>query len=341
MKYPIAVFIIVAIIFLISCDNKHIQLEILSKEICRYGDVEGGGKGIVGNANDFIKDINGNVYVLDGAFKKVIKYSNKGIYLKEYGKGEGPGPGEFYDPRSIDIDSLGNIYIADMLKRNITVLDSLNNVVKIVKLNMMPARIVVTKPFHVYVLGFPFSYKGDLIHKYVLTNDGLEIPSQTFCKRITGKDSLAIEKSGNIGSFIKGKNGSLYYGSPYPNEIRKFSESGELLSKFIFNPSNEYEPKINKNTNGIIVDMNMIFRDISFLNDSTMIRQVLIRNNDVFKTSIDVIDTHSNRYIGTIENGLIELDKSTTIKGDGMNNIFVYYREPVPIIKKYNIHIKR
>jgi len=55
----------------------------------------------------------GSFYVSDGyRNSRVIKFSKEGKYLFEWGK-KGNRPGEFNIPHGIDLDSQGNVYVAD------------------------------------------------------------------------------------------------------------------------------------------------------------------------------------------------------------------------------------
>jgi DNA-binding beta-propeller fold protein YncE len=55
----------------------------------------------------------GSFYVTDGyRNSRVIKFSKEGKYLFEWGR-KGNKPGEFIIPHAIDLDSMGNVYVAD------------------------------------------------------------------------------------------------------------------------------------------------------------------------------------------------------------------------------------
>jgi DNA-binding beta-propeller fold protein YncE len=65
--------------------------------------------------SDIAMDTTGNIYVLDSANHRVQKFSPEGIYLATFGR-RGQGPGEFYNPDSIDIDAHGVLYVMDALQ---------------------------------------------------------------------------------------------------------------------------------------------------------------------------------------------------------------------------------
>jgi uncharacterized protein (TIGR03437 family) len=66
-------------------------------------------------------DLAGNIYVADTQGRRIVKYSNSGIYTTIAGNGygefsgdNGPGPSAaLYDPMGLTVDPSGNVYIAD------------------------------------------------------------------------------------------------------------------------------------------------------------------------------------------------------------------------------------
>lgn len=69
-------------------------------------------------------------YVSDGyRNSRVIKFSKEGKYLLQWGK-KGNGEGEFDTPHAIDVDSHGNVYVADRENNRIQKFDSNGNFLK-------------------------------------------------------------------------------------------------------------------------------------------------------------------------------------------------------------------
>lgn len=72
----------------------------------------------------------GSFYVSDGyRNSRVIKFSKEGKFLFEWGK-KGNGEGEFNTPHGIDLDSHGNVYVADRENNRIQKFDSKGNFLK-------------------------------------------------------------------------------------------------------------------------------------------------------------------------------------------------------------------
>ncbi len=79
---------------------------------------------------DVAVDPDGSFYVSDGyGNSRVIKFSKEGKYLFEWGK-KGNGEGEFDTPHAIDLDSHGNVYVADRENNRIQKFDSKGNFLK-------------------------------------------------------------------------------------------------------------------------------------------------------------------------------------------------------------------
>lgn len=78
----------------------------------------------------------GSFYVSDGyGNSRVVKFSREGKYLFEWGK-KGDKPGEFNTPHGIDLDSYGNVYVADRENNRIQKFDASGKFLKEWKNNM-------------------------------------------------------------------------------------------------------------------------------------------------------------------------------------------------------------
>ncbi|OIQ27071.1 MAG: hypothetical protein BM564_13465 [Bacteroidetes bacterium MedPE-SWsnd-G2] len=76
---------------------------------------------------DIAVTADGSFYVSDGyGNSRVIKFSKEGDYLFEWGQ-FGNGKGEFKIPHGIDLDSEGNVYVADRENNRIQKFDSKGN----------------------------------------------------------------------------------------------------------------------------------------------------------------------------------------------------------------------
>jgi DNA-binding beta-propeller fold protein YncE len=89
------------------------------------GDMTAGGQpGEFGDPRGIDVDRWGNVYVADHGNARVQKFSGSGGLLAVWGTPccagrPGSGPGEFWEPRGVAIDSKGNVYVAEKLNHRI------------------------------------------------------------------------------------------------------------------------------------------------------------------------------------------------------------------------------
>ena len=54
-----------------------------------------------------------NIYVTDAGNRRVQEMTNKGVFVRQWGGGEGEGSGEFYAPEGIAADGASNLYVVD------------------------------------------------------------------------------------------------------------------------------------------------------------------------------------------------------------------------------------
>lgn len=76
------------------------------------GSGPGGGAGQLNGARDAATDAHGNVYVADFANSRVAVFGPAGGWIGSWGV-KGKAPGKFERPYGIDLDSAGDVYVAD------------------------------------------------------------------------------------------------------------------------------------------------------------------------------------------------------------------------------------
>lgn len=330
--------IIVGLVYLsfFRHNSKSKKLNVRIEFVQKFGEMDESEKNLIGLVTAFSVDRFENVLVTDGVFKNVKMFSKDGNVLKTYGHGEGSGPGEFRAPNGVDTDPHGNIYVIDKSLKNLTVFDSLNNVVKTLRTPFLPAQLVVTEPFEIYLSGFPFTYRGDLIYKYSLKQN-TDDPSFTFCQRFSGKDSIMIARSGNSGRLVKSSGGNLYYSFFYPYEIRNFSSEGKLL-KTIQREVNFFSPPYYA-SNGIT--SNAGIQELIVLPNELIVAIIYKRVGEEFVYYIDFFDDSTGEFLGSIPAKELGLDQIRFVKADNYGNIYLDALEPYPHINKYRIHVDR
>lgn len=78
------------------------------------------GGAVLGNPTAVAEGPGGEVYVLDGAFKKIVVFSPDGEFLRLFTGGAGEGPGEFGLPVSLSWGPGGDLWIHDLHLQRIT-----------------------------------------------------------------------------------------------------------------------------------------------------------------------------------------------------------------------------
>jgi len=149
-------------------------------------------------------DRKGNFYVLDFYAFGVFKFSGDGKFISKYGKGKGEGPGEFKQPVDFYVSDDGMVYVCDMTLGFITVFDKNGNVNKTIKIEGIPARIVVLndKTFVIQRFG------GNMFQRYNLSGNVISSFEQLFKERsfytIPADVRLIYDGSYIYGAFVRG-----------------------------------------------------------------------------------------------------------------------------------------
>jgi peptidylamidoglycolate lyase len=164
----------------------------------------------------------GSFYVSDGyGNSRVVKFSKEGKYLFEWGK-KGDKPGEFNTPHGIDLDSYGNVYVADRENNRIQKFHANGKFLKEWKNNMA---------VQLYSLTVDKKNNDVFAIDYLTVNDTL----------IKGSDIMQFDSTVNLltrfgrTGFYDGpisryhdiavdNEGSIYVGDILDNRIKKFKK---------------------------------------------------------------------------------------------------------------------
>jgi peptidylamidoglycolate lyase len=159
----------------------------------------------------------GSIFVTDGyGNRRVVKFSDKGIYLKEWGK-EGSAPGEFINPHAIDIDQDGMLYISDRDNYRVQVFNSDGDFQK-----ELPTKAAV---YSCIVI----NSKGDLLATDYLTEDTIIRGSAIFTIAADGSEVLLDRPSKGdeapcrYHDLILAEDGSLYLADLLSKEVHRFT----------------------------------------------------------------------------------------------------------------------
>lgn len=341
LRYNVFYIIALLSIVITSCQsdsksNIHIDIKALEK----FGEADGNEKEILGMARFMAVDKKSNLFALDMAFNIIKKFNKKGELIQIYGKGEGEGPGEFMQPRDIDVDTENNLYVLDIQLRRVTVFDSSAHIVRTFVTKFIPGDIAAFKLNEVFIIGFMESYEGELIYKYDLTkNDGREFILK-FGERYEGKNKVEIEQSGFCGNLIKCKTNELYYSAFYPYIIRKYSSAGKLLFE-LRREVDFYKPPYLKRPETRYIQPLSGSAACTLVNNKYLLNLLfeIIEDTKTYNLFIDVWDLNIKSYLGIYNIDQSEFKFGNNIIGDVENNIYTNISELYPHIQKYAIEI--
>ncbi len=346
MKTTKSYILFIIILYIMALNNAIGQEKktISFKEELTIGKLEGDENYLIGTIADLKVDNKGDLYILDVAFKKVRKYSKKGIHIKDYGKGEGDGPGEFRFPRGMDIDRKGNVYITDMKKNTIIIYDKNGKLLTEYKLNYSPTFIVALSMSEVYVTHFYNTLNNKMIYKYDLTQKKDDMCIKEFGDPINvSQDNKNILMRSGMGPILFKDNEYIYLSEFIPHIIRKYDNEGNLIKEYKKELSFIKYPSLAKTPNG---------HQFYKINSGSL-ASFVVDNRFLFSLILNVIDNSIKQYysVWDIKNdefkGLFD-EKDVNIKfnryatGDSFGNIYMLGEGNgrVPLIFKYKLILK-
>lgn len=327
---------IIAVIIKILIHEKEVTIKL--SPLTKFGKANNSENELLGLISSFTIDKNLDLYIADDAFKVIKKISKDGRLIRKYGFGIGKGPGEFSAIHNITVDTVGNLYVLDKINLNINVFDSSNSLISTFKLPFLPAQIIVTSPMVVDVMGFPFTYDGDLIHRYDLRNLNSNDPQITYGARYKGVDSKMSLMSGNSGRLVKGNSEFIFYIYFYPYLIQKFSANGELISSFEGYRKLDI-PHQNPQTGAI--ESNSGIRECAILPGDIIVLLVYQKNENRTDQFFDLIDGKTGKFLGSANCRDLGIEQVRLLRSDFLGNIYLDFINPYPHIQKYQVTLER
>ena len=169
-------------------------------------------------------DSEGNIFVLDGKWKSILKFDSKGHFLKKNGR-KGQGPGEFQNPYGFCV-SKNAIYVSDTFKRDIQIFDLDLNFVKSLKVARAYTELAVRDDG--LIVGTPFRMAKEMLLVDVLSKDGEVLYS--FGKLMFGDD-----RNWQVPNFVKidiNAKGEVFLAFEHFPIVCKYSAEGELRAVY-------------------------------------------------------------------------------------------------------------
>ena len=192
-----------------------------------------------------LPDVDGNVYVVDYAIYKILRFDSKGKYVRSYGGGMGRGPGEFASVTDVGIVRDSIIYVVDPTNRRILFFAKEDG-------SLIDTRTSREAAYYRYVVtDTGIEYVKPLSHKYPFeSRTGKEVVG--FGKLLQNHEAQGhLLTSGQIHAY---KEWMIYVPYRYP-VIMIYDRSGNLVraKKIINYDSNFKEPRIVENEIGGMV----------------------------------------------------------------------------------------
>ena len=184
----------------------------------------GGGRNSFNAPADVVVADNGDIFVADGhgdnTNNRVVKFSQDGTYLMEWGK-TGYGPGEFRTLHAIAMDNDGRIYVGDRSNNRIQIFDQQGEFIAQWTQFGRPSGIFIDDNDRIYVAdsesddvqnpGWEMGIRiGEIrtgwVNEFILYQwgDPREVAG-------TGAEFVAVDRDGN-----------MYGGEPRPRRLRKY-----------------------------------------------------------------------------------------------------------------------
>lgn len=176
-------------------------------------------------------DDRGNVYALDPDNRWVLKFAPDGELLWRSGR-RGGGPGEYELPTRIAVGPTGNVYVYDMARQGVTVLDSSGTYVSYTRFSLPvrnPDRILVLDDGRVALSGIAEFLRGAgrAVHVYSPSLDH----QLSFGELPVVRDPENARMWG-AGGITLGPEGTILFARRLPYEIYQYTPDGALVRRF-------------------------------------------------------------------------------------------------------------
>ncbi len=305
---------------------------------------------------DIKADREGNIFVLDFKGHTIKKFSKDGKFIKEAG-GKGQGPGELDSPSHFAIDEKGNIWIAEIRNRRISIFDNSLNFIKFIKLVpwKFPRSLHFDSKGNILLYYYmPFYVSEYHIHIYNRTGKYIrsffnEIPPDRPKPRKNGFYTPymgTMDVKDNLIAFAN-------FEPPNPYIVYILNTNGQVIRKFgrkipgykFPKKLLELSPKKIKSVAEIQRIMDsferlIVIAGVHFTKESHVVVQLseTYREKGIKKTR-NYLDIFS--LDGTLIKKAIEFGKETIMDIDEKNNIYTFcIDEVVPSFAVYSLKIK-
>lgn len=284
---------------------------------------------LFGRIIDLKTDAQNNLYILDGVSYSVKKFDSLLTIQKIFSLGRGRGPGEFIRPNQIAVDSIGRVFVSDLMLRKLVLFDTSGLVLKTIDLKMMPAQIVPDKDSRfIFVVGYLMSYKGPLVHRYNLVSGLLDT---AFCDRYP--EASLVARTGNSDRLILASDGSLFLSQHYPYSIIHIGPDRTI--KKVFSRSVDYFEPPRATTQNIVESISGN-KGLVLLNDSVLVNVIFGAKAGFYFDFFDL----EGRHLATVKTSSEGIARVRYIAADRRGNIYLDSEATYPIVQRYSVNFK-
>jgi hypothetical protein len=192
----------------------------------------------------------------------------------------------------------------------------------------------------IYIIGFPFTYKGDLIYEYDITKSNDE-PVHVFCKRYQGLYQYEVDNTGMVPLISKDlKRETLFCSDFYPYRTRAFDKNHNIMYEFK-REVKFFEPPYIKRKNPLyIIPVSGIY-SMTRLNRNILINMLFFQNETKEKIELflDFWDIDKRLFLGSISQEELGIEIGRFIYSDENGYFYNYEHAPYPHITKYRMII--
>ncbi|MDZ7339325.1 MAG: hypothetical protein ONB30_12375 [candidate division KSB1 bacterium] len=298
--------------------------------VLRMGSPEDSGGLEFGEVSDLALGMDGNLYVLDRALRRVLRLSTEGELLATIDLQFGDGPGEFRHPWSVAADHGGKVFLTDRVHQRVTTLDPKGRFLDSFALGFDPAALAVDSlGHHIYVSCWLASYRGPLIRVYSKTGKLL----RKLCAQ--PPETQAVRFSGDGGAMSVAAGGDILFSFPYPYEIRRYTADGRLVLRFRRSLS-WFRPPSFDEVRALVRDYAFV-RGVGLLPDGKIAHVVGGREGErEFFFFLDLFD-RDGTYLTSEPLEAYGLSFVRFLAVDRQGHLYFDYYEPYPYIVKYRL----
>ncbi|MEX0608705.1 MAG: 6-bladed beta-propeller [Balneolaceae bacterium] len=295
---------------------------------------------VVGRVRDIALGPNGSIYLLDSSNNTVKVFDHNGNLSSEMLTGQGRGPGETINPNSIFVDLSGNLYVTDLSQNKILVLNTDNQLIAEAVLPLRPSKILAINPDNLFIIGFRFSYSGNLIHHYSRINSSDYELTSTFAERGAEGESREVSMSGWSDLISIDSEENIYVGRFFPYHIDVYTAEKDLVHTIKRDLDFITKPQLDRSS-GMVTVSGVAREPLPLPGGLLLIRYFEMNENqnrtsyfDLYNNSGELIITKTFEELGISEKA------EYFVTDTHSNEIYAGFNDPYPGLIKYVIDFK-